>query len=61
MNNTTIRLIFACLHKILKVHCSFTLQICVEVISDVLDIIGNHISSVADVLAEFNIYGGCYR
>lgn len=49
------------LQKMLKLHCSSYLQICVDVISDALDIIGNYIPTVADVLAEYNIYGGCYR
>ena len=40
---------------------SLELKICVDVISDVLDVIQNRISVVNSMLNSLNIYGGCYR
>ena len=37
------------------------LKICVDVVSDILDIIGRHIPFAEDLMNAFGLYGGCYR
>ena len=61
MNCSAVKSKSLCFQKILTMYVCNIWKICVDVISEVLDVIGSHISSVSSVLARFNIHGGCYR
>ena len=37
------------------------LKICIDVVSEILNVIGTWIPAVAHRLASMNIHGGCYR
>merc|ERR1712021_181275 len=37
------------------------LKICVDVVSDILNVIGRHVPGAEGLMNSFGIYGGCYR
>jgi len=37
------------------------LKLCVDVVSDILNVIGRHIPAFEKIMNSFGIYGGCYR
>ena len=37
------------------------LKLCVDVVSDILNVIGRHVPGAEAIMNSFGIYGGCYR